>query len=203
MKKPLLTLGGTAAAIVLIVLVGVGAWSGIYDDGISLKNLAKTQWAQVENACQRQSDLIPNLVETVKGQADFEKSALTEITQARASIGQMTLTPAMLADPKAMAEFNKAQACLGGALSRLLVVSENYPDLKANAAFQELRAELAGSQTRIATERVRYNRVVGEYNELKEGLFSGIVLRNYPSVFPELVQFQADEGAKATPKAKL
>jgi LemA protein len=192
-----------AAVLAIAGLIGVSWWSGTYNDAVKLDQGCQEQWAQVENVYQRQSDLIPNLVETVKGQTNFEKSTLVEVAQARASMGQIKLTPQMLADPKAMAQFNQAQSGLAGALSRLLVVSERYPDLKANTAFMELRAELAGSQNRIAVERLKYNKVVRSYNTLLGGFFSGMVIRHYGDKFQAGAYFKADEGAKAAPKVSF
>src|ERR1017187_712182 len=119
------------------------------------------QWAQVQNVYQRRADLIPNLVATVSGAANFEKPTLTEITAARASVGQLKIDPNNApATAAQLAEFEKAQGALSSALSRLLVVSENYPDLKASANFRDLQAQLEGTENRIAVERGRFNETV-------------------------------------------
>jgi LemA protein len=158
-----------------------------------------SQWAQVDNVYQRRADLIPNLVKTVEGAANFEKSTLTEITAARASVGQIKLTGAP--DAQQLAEFEKAQSGLGAALSRLLVVSEKYPDLKANQGFLSLQTQLEGSENRIAVERGRYNEVVQDYNTR--------VLR-FPTVFiarlmgfTERAYFKSSEGADKPPEVKF
>jgi len=124
----------------------------------------KAAWAEVLNQYQRRADLIPNIVNTVKGEANFEQETLTRVVEARASVGRMTVTPETLNDPAAFSQFQKAQGELGSALQRLLVVSENYPNLKANAGFQDLRAQLEGSENRVAIARKRYIDAVAQYN---------------------------------------
>src|SRR5580692_10115216 len=134
-----------------------------YNRLVSLQQEVEKQWAQVQNVYQRRTDLIPNLVATVSGAANFEKSTLVEITEARASVGKIDASQ-IADDPAKFAEFEKAQANLGGALSRLLVVAENYPQLKSSANFMELQAQLEGTENRISVERGRYNDVVQRYN---------------------------------------
>jgi len=134
-----------------------------------------SQWAQVQNVYQRRADLIPNLVATVSGSANFEKSTLTEIAEARASVGQVKIDPNNApADPAKLAEFEKAQGALSSALSRLLVVSERYPDLKASASFAELQAQLEGTENRISVERGNFNTAVQAYNT---------AVKSFPTVF--------------------
>ena len=133
------------------------------------------QWAQVQNVYQRRADLIPNLVATVSGAANFEKSTLTEITAARASVGQLKIDPNTAPnDPAVLAQFEKAQGALSSALSRLLVVVERYPDLKATANFRDLQAQLEGTENRITVERERFNEVVQSYN---------MAIKAFPDVF--------------------
>jgi LemA protein len=163
----------SAGKILLVVLgiiiagvVIVGVWaSGIYNRLVTLQQGTDAAWAQVQNVYQRRADLIPNLVSTVSGAANFEKSTLNDVVNARASVGRVTL-PAGTAptDPQQLAEFERAQAQLGSALSRLLVVAENYPDLKATAGFRDLQAQLEGTENRIAVERGRFNEAVQAYN---------------------------------------
>ena len=150
---------------VLLALV-LGLWvSGIYNRLVTLQQGTDAAWAQVQNVYQRRADLIPNLVNTVSGAANFEKSTLTEITQARASVGRAQLPPGGApTDPAKFAEFEQAQAQLGGALSRLLVVVERYPDLKATTNFRDLQAQLEGTENRISVERGRFNEAVQAYN---------------------------------------
>lgn len=156
---------GIIGAFVLLALI-VGLWvGGIYNSLVGLQQGTDAAWAQVQNVYQRRADLIPNLVNTVSGAANFEKSTLAEIVEARASVGKVQL-PAGTAptDPAQFKQFEDAQARLGGALSRLLVVSERYPDLKATAAFRDLQAQLEGTENRIAVERGRFNEAVQRYN---------------------------------------
>ena len=124
----------------------------------------KAAWSEVLNQYQRRADLVPNLVNTVKGYAQHEERVLTEVTNARAKVGQTQITPELLNDPKALAQFQAAQGELSGALSRLLAVSENYPNLKANELFQTLQAQLEGTENRIAVARNRYVQSVQDYN---------------------------------------
>jgi len=129
-----------------------------------LDEAVNAAWAQVDNQYKRRADLIPNLVATVKGYASHEKEVFTQVTEARAKVGQITLTPEMLNDPKALEMFQNAQDSLSSALSRLLAVSENYPDLKANQNFINLQAQLEGTENRIAIARKDYIKAVKDYN---------------------------------------
>ncbi|OIQ99884.1 LemA family protein [mine drainage metagenome] len=124
----------------------------------------KASWAEVLNQYQRRADLVPNLVATVKGYASHEKDVLTAVTEARASVGQIQATPELVNDPEAFAKFQAAQQQMTGALSRLLAVSENYPQLKADASFRDLQAQLEGTENRIAVARMRYIEAVQAYN---------------------------------------
>lgn len=132
----------------------------------------KASWSEVVNQYQRRADLVPNLVNTVKGYAAHEKDVLIQVTQARAQVGAMQATPEVLNDPAAFAKFQAAQGALSGALSRLLVVSENYPQLKADANFRDLQAQLEGTENRIAVARNRYIKSVQDYN---------VTVRSFPS----------------------
>lgn len=132
----------------------------------------KANWSEVVNQYQRRTDLIPNLVNTVKGYAAHEKDVLTQVTDARARVGSIQVTPAVLNDPQAFAKFQSAQGELSGALSRLLAVSENYPQLKADANFRDLQAQLEGTENRITVARNRYIKSVADYN---------ITVRSFPS----------------------
>lgn len=171
-----------------------------YNSIVELDQQVKSQWAQVENVYQRRSDLIPNLVATVKGAANFEKSTLVEVTQARASATQMKIDPANLT-PENIQKYQAAQGQLTQALSRLLVVTENYPELKANANFQELQAQIEGSENRITVERQKFNEVTMAYNtkikkfpaNLTSGMFG----------FKEKGYFTADAGASKAPKVEF
>lgn len=160
-------MGCAVVALILIALVGgLLVWCvGINNSLVQKQVAVDAGWAQVENVYQRRADLIPNLVNTVAGAANFEKSTLTEVTNARASVGQVKLDPSKAPTDAAQLEaFQKAQGQLSTALSRLLVVSENYPQLKATEAFQNLQAQLEGTENRISVERNNFNAAVQEYN---------------------------------------
>src|SRR5579859_5102898 len=162
---------GCLVALILVVLLAAGWFIGVRNHLVDLDQQVQAQWAQAENDYQRRYDLIPNLVRTVQGAANFEKSTLEAVVNARARVGQVqapagppgaqTNTPN---DPQAMANFAAAQNALSGALSRLLVVVERYPDLKSNQNFLELQSQLEGTENRIAVERRRYNEVAQQYN---------------------------------------
>jgi len=136
-----------------------------YNQLQGLDEEVKASWSEVQNQFQRRFDLIPNLVNTVKGYAAHERETLEAVTQARAKVGQINVTPDMLTDPKKFNQFQAAQGELSGALSRLLVVAERYPDLKANENFRDLQAQLEGTENRIAVARGRYITAVKEFNK--------------------------------------
>ena len=142
-----------------------------YNQFQSLDEEAKASWAEVLNQYQRRADLVPNLVETVKGYAAHEKEVFTEVTKARASIGGIQMTPEMLNDPEAMAKFQAAQSQMTSALSRLMLVAENYPNLKADQGFRDLQAQLEGTENRVTVARNRYIATVKDYN---------IAVRSFP-----------------------
>ncbi|MBS0543940.1 MAG: LemA family protein [Proteobacteria bacterium] len=148
-------------AVALLGLSGCG-----YNDFQRLDEHSKAAWAEVLNQYQRRADLIPNLVSTVKGEANFEQETLTKVIEARSRATAIQVTPEMLSDPQAMERFQQAQGQLGSALSRLLVVAENYPNLKANQSFQELRVQLEGTENRITVARNKYIEAIQQYNVL-------------------------------------
>ncbi|MBI5555006.1 MAG: LemA family protein [Elusimicrobia bacterium] len=150
--------------LVLVALLFGLVIAGKYNSLVRQEEAVKTAWSQVENVYQRRLDLIPNLVETVKGYAKHEKSVLIEVTAARAGVGQMKVDAGLINDPAALQSFQKAQANLSGALSRLLAVAENYPTLKANENFLALQSQLEGTENRITVERKRYNDMAQAYN---------------------------------------
>ena len=197
--KSLLIVGG----ILVGGLVLVGLWAmGVFNRLVTLQQATDAAWAQVQNVYQRRADLIPNLVNTVSGAANFERSTLNEVVEARASVGRVQL-PAGTAptDPQQLQQFEQAQARLGGALSRLLVVSERYPDLKATAAFRDLQAQLEGTENRIAVERGRFNEAVQAYNtaikRFPAALFAGM-FGHSPRPY-----FTATPGADRPPEVKF
>lgn len=152
--------------VVVLVLWLVGAYNGF----VRLGEGVNTAWSQVENQYQRRFDLIPNLVETVKGIAQQEQAVFLGVTQARAQVGQLTVTPEILNNPQLFSQFQAAQDSLSSALSRLLAVVENYPQIKSNENFLALQNQLEGTENRIATERMRFNETVQAYNIRAKGI---------------------------------
>ncbi|MCG2595840.1 LemA family protein [Ramlibacter sp. XY19] len=151
----------------LLILVSVLALSGCgYNEFQKLDEQTKSAWSEVLNQYQRRADLVPNLVATVKGEASFEQDTLTKVIEARAKATAVQVTPETLNNPEAFQKFQQAQGELSSALSRLLVVSERYPDLKANKAFSDLRVQLEGTENRITVARNRYIQAVQQYNVL-------------------------------------
>jgi len=189
-------------AVVVVVVVGLGVWAvGINNELVRLEQGVNEKWAQVQNVYQRRADLIPNLVETVKGFAAQERNVLTEVTEARARATGVQLTPEALNDPKAMERFQAAQGQLSGALSRLLVVVEKYPDLKSNANFMALQQQLEGTENRIAVERRRFNEAVRDYNT-RLSLFPGSLVARLAGFRPKAF-FEAAPDAATPPKVKF
>jgi len=158
---PLRALRVAALAFVAVVLSGCG-----YNDFQRLDEQTKAAWSEVLNQYQRRADLIPNIVNTVKGEANFEQETLTKVVEARAKATSIQVTPETLNNPDAFAKFQQAQGELSGALSRLMAISENYPNLKANQGFQDLRVQLEGTENRITVARNRYIKAVADYNVL-------------------------------------
>ncbi|GAB5407936.1 MAG: LemA family protein [Balneolaceae bacterium] len=179
--------------VIAIVFYGIGVNNKLVDKEVTVD----TAWAQVENQYQRRADLIPNLVNTVKGAANFEQETLTAVTNARSNASSINISSDDLNDPAKLAQFQQAQAQLSGALSRLLVTVERYPELKANANFRDLQSQLEGTENRISTERKRFNDAAGEYNSS---------IRKFPtSIFASIggfdrkAFFEADQGAENAP----
>jgi LemA protein len=190
------------AAVVLVVAVGLVMWGvGVHNELVGLDENVNTAWAQVENAYQRRADLIPNLVNTVEGAADFERETLTEVVEARSRATQVQITPDDLNDPAALARFQQAQDALSSALSRLLVVVERYPDIKANQNFLQLQDELAGTENRIAVERRRFNEAAQGYNTRRRQIPAVYVARI--AGFDEKAYFEAREGADEAPAVEF
>lgn len=190
-----------AAIAILGVVIGVRA-IGIYNQIIAFDESVKEKWAQVENAYQRRFDLIPNIVASVQGEANFEKSTLTEIVDARSRMGGVVkVDENMLNDEAAMKRFQETQASLGGALQRLMMVTENYPTLQSNKGFQDLRVQLEGAENRISVERKRYNEIVKEYNTLIRQFPTNLVA-GFAGASPK-VPFAADATASTAPKVEF
>jgi LemA protein len=198
MKTFAIGCGAVIAIIVLFVLIAGGSYNRL----VNLSQAVDKQWAQVQNVYQRRADLVPNLVATVSGAANFEKSTLTEITAARASVGQVKIDPnSAPTDPAKLAEYEQAQGAMSSALSRLLVVAENYPNLTATANFRDLQAQLEGTENRIAVERERFNVDVQNYDT---------AIKSFPAVFyagmfgfREKPYFTATAGAETPPKVQF
>ena len=184
----------------LLILASVLALSGCgYNDFQRLDEQTKSAWSEVLNQYQRRADLVPNLVATVKGEANFEQETLTRVIEARARATSVQVTPETLNNPEAFQKFQQAQGELSSALSRLLVVSERYPDLKANQGFRDLRVQLEGTENRITVARNRYIQTVAEYNTLARSFPQNLtaMIFNY-DVKPT---FTVDEAAVSRPPA--
>lgn len=184
----------------LIAFFALSMSSCGYNSMVQKSESVDASWAQVQNVYQRRADLVPNLVNTVKGAADFEKSTLTEVIEARAKATSMNIDASKL-DAAAMQKFQEAQGQLSGALSRLLVTVERYPELKANQNFLELQAQLEGTENRIAVERKKFNEVTGDYNTY---------IKQFPRViyagwfdFEKKPYFEADAGAEKAPEVQF
>src|SRR2546426_8225613 len=176
---------GALGAIVLIVLIFSMAIAGTYNSLVNLDQGAQSQWAQVENVYQRRADLVPNLVQTVKGAANFEQQTLTAVTEARAKVGQVTsgAVENIANNPAAFQRFEQAQAGLSSALSRLMVVMERYPELKATQGFRDLQVQLEGTENRITVERMRFNDAAKEFNSKRESFPTVIIAGFFGSKF--------------------
>jgi LemA protein len=201
MKKLGIVLG-ILVVIGIFVLIIFGMAVGGYNRLVKLSQAADSQWAQVQNVYQRRADLIPNLVATVSGAANFEKSTLTEVTQARASVGQVKIDPNNApTDPSKLAAFEQAQGQLSSALSRLMVVVERYPNLTATENFRELQAQLEGTENRISVERRDFNLAVQNYDT---------AIKSFPAVFyagmfgfQNKPYFSAAPGSENAPKVQF
>lgn len=198
MKAALSVLGVLVILVVVVLIGGCGSYNRL----VGLKQNVDRSWADVQNVYQRRADLIPNLVKTVEGAANFEKTTLTEVIQARQQVTQVKLDPtAPPSDPAALQRFQQTQDQLSGALSRLLVTVERYPEIKANANFQELQAQLEGTENRIAVERRKFNETVQAYNTAIKSVptvfFAGM-LGFHPQPY-----FAASEGADKAPEVNF
>jgi LemA protein len=193
-------------ALWLVFLVWVTLFLGgceNYDKLVDLDSTCDQKWADVQTQLQRRYDLIPNLVSTVKGQANFESTTIEKVTEARASATQIKLSGDDFSDPQKMEQFQKAQGQLSGALSRLLVASENYPDLKTNSGFHDLRVELEGTENRINRARQDYNAAVKDYNAELGKIRGQVVNKVTGKPFKKREYFNADTEAKAAPKVSF
>src|SRR5712692_2192364 len=196
---------GVLAAIVLFVIVLGGTIAGTYNSLVQLDQGVQSQWAQVQNVYQRRADLIPNLVGTVKGAANFEQQTLVAVTEARSKVGQVTSGALENAtrDPQAFQRFEQAQAGLSSALSRLMVVAERYPELKATQNFRDLQSQIEGTENRISVERMRFNEASQAFNTKRNTFPTVLVASFFGSRFNEKPYFRAQPGADQAPRVKF
>jgi LemA protein len=196
MRNLIIIIGVILVLVLLLVFPAISTYNGL----VSREEAVTSQWAQVENVYQRRADLIPNLVETVKGYANFEKQTLTDVIEARSKATQVTIDPTKLNEGNIQA-FEKAQGNLSSALSRLMVVVEKYPDLKANQNFLELQSQLEGTENRITVERQKFNESAKDYNtnlrKFPKNLFASMF------GFEKKAYFEAKEGAENAPAVKF
>ncbi len=202
MSKKGLFIGCLGALILGAVLIfAVGA--GTYNQLVKLDQAVRAQWAQVENVYQRRADLVPNLVETVKGAANFEKETYIAVAEARAKVGQIKVDENTVNSPEALAKFQAAQDELGSAISRLLVAVENYPDLKATQNFRDLQTQLEGTENRITQERRVFNESSQAFNTKRQSFPTVLIAGFFGSRFAEKAYFKAQAGAETAPKVKF
>lgn len=194
---------GTLVILFIVLVVGFAgcAGCGTYNGLVSQEEGVEQAWANVETSYQRRADLIPNLVRTVQGAADFERETLESVTNARARATSINLSVDDLSDPAAVEEYMAAQSALGGALGRLIAVAENYPQLQATAAFRDLQAQLEGTENRINTARRDYNGAVRQYNTAVRQ-FPGSIIASVTG-FERRTPFEADAGAETAPTVEF
>ena len=196
-----LSKGWIILIVVVLAVILLFSWGqGSYNNLVTKDQVVQQQWAQVENVYQRRSDLIPNLVATVKGVANFEQKTLTDVIEARANATKVTISPKNL-DEASLQKFQSAQDNLGSTLSRLMMVTENYPQLKATQNFSELQAQLEGTENRITVERMKFNEVVQDYNILVKRFPSNIFAGMFG--FKEKAFFKAVQGSEKAPEVKF
>ena len=196
MKKSYIVIG-----VIIVIVIGIFMWfKGSYNQMVTRSENVSSQWSNVENQYQRRLDLIPNLVNTVKGYAEHEQNTLTQVVEARAKATQMRVNFDQL-DEQTIQKFNNMQGELSSALSRLMAISEQYPDLKANENFQTLQAQLEGTENRISVERRNFNNVAREYNtairRFPKNIFAGMF------GFEKRPYFEAQEGTEQAPEVKF
>ncbi|WP_170020107.1 LemA family protein [Campylobacter sp. RM16190] len=193
---------GLAGFLVVVAIFG-GIFLKYYNQVPTLDETTKEKWSQVQNQYKRRADLIPNLVNTVQGYAAHEKGVFAEVTEARSKVSQMKIDASTIEDPRKLKEFEEAQKTLGGALGRLMAISENYPQLKADQNFLALQSQLEGTENRIAVARMDYIAAVKEYN---------LVLRTFPGKFVAQIfhpdakikeTFEASESEQKTPEVSF
>jgi LemA protein len=196
MNKSYIKYGIIGLVFVIVIFSAFGNYNGM----VEMEENSITQWSNVESSYQRRADLIPNLVNTVKGYAEHEKSTLTEVMEARAKATSINIDPSKLTAEN-IKQFQAAQTGISGALGKLMMVSERYPDLKANQNFLELQAQLEGTENRINVERNKYNEAVGGYNKKIKKLPGKLFNMLYG--FEEMVRFDAQEGSENAPTVEF
>jgi LemA protein len=202
MKSKGCMIAAAVLIVIAVVLVGTFLWGlGIYNNLVTQDESVRKTWSDVEAQYQRRLDLIPNLVSTVKGYATQEQTVFIGVAEARSKVSQMTVTKEVLEDPQAFAKFQKAQDQLSSALSRLLVVAEQYPQLKSNENFMDLQKQLEGTENRITVARTRYNETVQTFNTTVRR-FPASMVAGFTG-FREKAYFQAKEGADQAPKVSF
>ena len=192
---------GIVGVLVLIIVMTISWFVGHYNTLVTLEENVTQSWSQVENQYQRRVDLIPNLVNTVKGYAEHEQETFLAVTEARSKVNNINVTSDMLNNPQAFQKFQAAQAGLGSALSRLLVTVEKYPDLKANENFLQLQAQLEGTENRISTERRKFNLSVQGYNTTVRRFPANFIAKIFE--FRQKEYFKAIEGSDVAPKVEF
>ncbi len=201
MKRSTIIILSVLGVLILLGIITIGWATGTYNSLVRLDEQTKQAWSQVQNQYQRRADLIPNLVEVVKGYASHEREVFEKVAEARAGVGKLEVTPEVLNNPQAFQRFQQVQGELSSALSRLLAVAENYPQLKANENFLQLQSQLEGTENRIAVERRRFNEVIQDFN---------VRIRTFPTSiiagvlgFGQKQYFQAEPGAEKAPQVKF
>ncbi len=201
MKRSTIIILSVLGVLILLGIIIIGWATGTYNSLVRLDEQTKQAWSQVQNQYQRRADLIPNLVEVVKGYASHEREVFEKVAEARAGVGKLEVTPEVLNNPQAFQRFQQVQGELSSALSRLLAVAENYPQLKANENFLQLQSQLEGTENRIAVERRRFNEVIQDFN---------VRIRTFPTSiiagvlgFGQKQYFQAEPGAEKAPQVKF
>ncbi len=188
------------AVIAVLLLLAYSSVKSSYNNMVTMQEGVTAQWSQVENVYQRRSDLIPNLVNTVKGYADFEQETLTQVIEARAKATSVNINPDKL-DAQSIQNFQNAQSGLSSALSKLMVVVEKYPELKANLGFLDLQAQLEGTENRITVERMKFNESAQAYNTFirtfPKNIFAGMF------GFEKKAYFEAEAGAEKAPEVQF
>jgi len=197
-NRSLITAAVVAAVLAVVLMFGVGSYNRL----VSLNQDVEAQWGQVENVYQRRADLVPNLVETVKGAAAHERETLEAVVQARAKATQPQVTPPY-DDPEAMARFQASQDELSSALSRLLVVVEQYPQLQANQNFLALQSQLEGTENRITVERMRFNEAAKAFNTKRDTFPTVMLAGLFGERFERKAYFQAQAGAESAPRVEF